>query len=40
MVQFLYGAGLRISELVRLQVPDIDFEYGQITVRDGKGKKG
>ncbi len=39
MVQLLYGSGLRISELVRLRVQDIDFEYRQITVRDGKGKK-
>ncbi len=39
MVQLLYGGGLRISELVRLRVQDIDFDYRQITVRDGKGKK-
>ena len=39
MVQLLYGGGLRISELVRLRVQDIDFDYSQITVRDGKGKK-
>ena len=39
MVQLLYGGGLRISELVRLRVQDIDFEYSQITVRNGKGKK-
>ncbi|MDC9727694.1 MAG: integron integrase [Candidatus Thioglobus sp.] len=39
MVSLLYGGGLRISELVRLRVQDIDFDYGQITVRDGKGKK-
>lgn len=39
MVQLLYGGGLRISELVRLRMQDVDFEYAQITVRDGKGKK-
>ena len=39
MVQLMYGGGLRISELVRLRIQDIDFEYNQITVRDGKGKK-
>ena len=39
MVQLLYGGGLRISELVRLRIQDIDFEYSQITVRDDKGKK-
>jgi integrase len=26
-------------ECVRLRVKDIDFGYGQIVVRDGKGKK-
>ena len=35
----LYGAGLRISECLRLRVKDIDFGYKQIVVRDGKGKK-
>ncbi|OIR25494.1 integron integrase [Bathymodiolus thermophilus thioautotrophic gill symbiont] len=38
-VSLLYGGGLRISELVRLRVQDVDFDYCQITVRDGKGKK-
>jgi integrase len=26
-------------ETLRLRVKDIDFEYSQIVVRDGKGKK-
>jgi integron integrase len=39
MGQLLYGAGLRVMECVRLRVKDIDFGYGQIVVRDGKGKK-
>ncbi|MCF6345899.1 MAG: integron integrase [Thiomicrorhabdus sp.] len=39
MKNMLYGGGLRVSELIRLRVQDIDFEYAQITVRDGKGKK-
>lgn len=35
----MYGAGLRVMECVRLRVKDIDFGYGQIVVRDGKGQK-
>jgi integron integrase len=35
----LYGSGLRVSECVRLRVKDLDFEYRQLTVRDGKGAK-
>lgn len=34
-----YGAGLRISELVRLRVKDIDLQRGMITIRRGKGDK-
>ena len=39
MVSLLYGSGLRISELVRLRVQDIDFDQSQIIVPHGKGKK-
>lgn len=35
----LYGAGLRISEALRLRVQDVDFDYHQLTVRSGKGLK-
>lgn len=35
----LYGTGMRLMELIRLRVQDVDFDYRQITVRDGKGKK-
>jgi len=34
-----YGAGLRLREWLKLRVKDIDFGYGQIVVRDGKGAK-
>ena len=39
MASLLYGAGLRLMECIRLRVKDVDFEYRQITVRDGKGNK-
>ena len=35
----IYGAGLRVSECLRLRVKDIDFACMQLTVRDGKGAK-
>jgi len=35
----LYGAGMRLMECVRLRVQDVDFEYRQIIVRNGKGMK-
>ncbi len=37
MVELLYGSGLRLLECLRLRVKDVDFGYGQIVVRDGKG---
>lgn len=35
----LYGAGLRLMEVVRLRVKDLDFDHRAIIVRDGKGGK-
>lgn len=35
----LYGAGLRITECLRLRIQDLDFDQLSITVRDGKGNK-
>ena len=32
-----YGAGLRLSELVRMRIKDVDLERGTVTVRCGKG---
>ena len=37
MAELLYGSGLRVMECARLRVKDIDFGYGHIMVRDGKG---
>ena len=39
LASLLYGTGLRVSEALHLRVNDIDFDYGQITVRRGKGDK-
>ncbi|MGI8467522.1 MAG: integron integrase, partial [Pyrinomonadaceae bacterium] len=39
VANLLYGAGLRLMEALRLRVKDLDFEYRQIVVRDGKGAK-
>jgi integron integrase len=39
MAQLMYGTGMRLMEAVRLRVQDVDFDYGQIIVREGKGKK-
>lgn len=35
----LYGGGLRLMEVLRLRVKDVDLERCQICVRDGKGQK-
>jgi integrase len=37
IAQIMYGSGLRIMEVMRLRVKDIDFANHQIVVRDGKG---
>jgi integrase/recombinase XerD len=34
-----YGGGLRVSEVVRLQIPDIDSQRGMLRVARGKGDK-
>jgi len=39
MASLMYGGGLRLMETLRLRIKDIDFDYCQIVVRDGKGKK-
>ncbi len=39
MVHLLYGSGLRLLEALRLRVKDIDFNYNQIAIREGKGMR-
>lgn len=39
MAGLMYGSGLRVMEVCRLRVKDIDFERRQIVVREGKGEK-
>jgi integron integrase len=38
-VALLYGGGLRLMEVLRLRVKDVDLDRRQISVRDGKGQK-
>lgn len=38
-LRLLYGTGMRLMELLRLRVKDVDFERNQIMVRGGKGDK-
>lgn len=35
----MYGSGMRLMEVCRLRVTDVDFEQLQLCVRDGKGEK-
>jgi integrase/recombinase XerD len=39
MIALSYGAGLRVSEIIRLRVQDADFDDETLMVRQGKGKK-
>jgi len=39
IANLLYGSGLRLMELARLRVKDIDFDLNTLTVRSGKGDK-
>jgi len=40
MCSLMYGSGLRLLECRRLRVKDVDFLRGEVTVHDGKGRKG
>lgn len=35
----MYGTGMRLMECLRLRVKDIDFGWGEVTIREGKGDK-
>jgi integron integrase len=39
MAELMYGSGLRLMELLRLRVKDVDVERRQLVVRAGKGGK-
>ncbi len=39
MARLMYGTGMRLMEMIRLRVKDVDFELNQIVIRDGKGNK-
>jgi len=39
MAMLLYGAGLRLREVLQLRVKDIDFDYNQISIKYAKGEK-
>lgn len=37
MAELAYGTGLRLTELLRLRIKDVDLDRGQVVVRGGKG---
>lgn len=39
MAELMYGSGLRLMELLRLRIKDVDLERRQLVVRAGKGDK-
>jgi integron integrase len=39
MASLMYGAGLRLLEVAQLRVKDLNFDRGELTIRDGKGGK-
>jgi integron integrase len=39
MAELAYGSGLRLNELLRLRIQDVDLMRMQVTVRSGKGDK-
>jgi len=39
MAELAYGSGLRLMELLRLRVKDVDLDRRQVVVRGGKGDR-
>lgn len=39
LIQFLYSTGMRVSEVVKIKMKDIDFDRKLILIKSGKGKK-
>ncbi|HEU5078561.1 MAG TPA: integron integrase [Opitutaceae bacterium] len=39
MAELMYGSGIRLLELLRLRIQDLDITRGQLRVRGGKGDK-
>jgi len=39
MAKLMYGGGLRVMEVLRLRIQDVDFGNGYLMIRDGKGGK-
>lgn len=39
IAELMYGTGMRLMECLRLRIKDIDFDYKQIIIREGKGNK-
>jgi integrase/recombinase XerD len=40
ILEVLYSTGIRRTELMQLQIEDVDRERGVVTIREGKGKRG
>lgn len=39
IAQLMYGAGMRLMEVMRLRIKDIDFQRNEIIIRQAKGRK-
>lgn len=39
IIKLLYGCGLRLAECMNLRVQNFNFDFGVLTVHDGKGQK-